>query len=148
MGGHNSYTFTRNASQLSYRPFKFSGESDSIKALRKEDMIKSISLVSVYKFIGHPPSMMSNELIYQVDFRSKQVVEVRFTSGIEFNSKKSEITQPFRNYPFIHSILFMTSTITLHQPTLDSSFSIRQDSRYYLFVVLFICTTKKRYEMK
>ena len=36
MGGHNSYTFTGNASQLSYRPFKFFGESDSIKALRKE----------------------------------------------------------------------------------------------------------------
>ena len=26
-------------SQLSYRPFKFSGESDSIKALRKEALI-------------------------------------------------------------------------------------------------------------
>ena len=39
MGGHNSYTFTGNASQLSYRPFKFSGESDSIKALRKEALI-------------------------------------------------------------------------------------------------------------
>ena len=38
MGGHNSYTFTGNASQLSYRPFKFSGESDSIKALRKETL--------------------------------------------------------------------------------------------------------------
>ena len=36
MGGHNSYIFTGNASQLNYRSFKFSGESDSIKALRKE----------------------------------------------------------------------------------------------------------------
>ena len=36
MGGHKSFTFPGNASQLSYRPFKFSGESDSIKALRKE----------------------------------------------------------------------------------------------------------------
>ena len=41
MGGHNSYTFTGNASQLSYRPFKFSGESDSIKALRKEALAKN-----------------------------------------------------------------------------------------------------------
>ena len=39
MGGHNSYTFTRNASQLSYMPFKFSGESNSIKALRKETLV-------------------------------------------------------------------------------------------------------------
>ena len=38
-GGHNSYTFTGNASQLSYGPFKFSGESDSIKALRKEALV-------------------------------------------------------------------------------------------------------------
>ena len=36
MGGLNSYTFTGKTSQLSYRPYKFSGESDFIKALRKE----------------------------------------------------------------------------------------------------------------
>ena len=39
MGGHNSYTFTGNASQQSYRPFKYSGELDSLKALRKEALI-------------------------------------------------------------------------------------------------------------
>ena len=32
----NSYTYTGNTPQLSYRSFKFSGESDSIKAFRKE----------------------------------------------------------------------------------------------------------------
>ena len=49
MGGHNSYTFTGNASQLSYRPFKFSGESDSIKALRKE----ALEQKELHGFIWH-----------------------------------------------------------------------------------------------
>ena len=36
MGGHNSYTFIVNTSQLSYTPFQFSGESNSIKFLNEK----------------------------------------------------------------------------------------------------------------
>ena len=36
MGGHNSYTFTGNTSQLSYRALNY---LDSIKALRKEALV-------------------------------------------------------------------------------------------------------------
>ena len=60
-GGHNSYSFTGNTSELRYKPFKFSGESDSIKALRKEALESKGFFRLIYRY--HKKVIISENII-------------------------------------------------------------------------------------
>ena len=71
MGGHNYYIYAGNISQLSYGPFKFSGEPNFINLLRNESLDRlefflQFQLVFMPKIIKFPNFSTNFEAVIRV----------------------------------------------------------------------------------
>ena len=89
MGGHNTYTFTGNTSQVSYRPFKFSGESDYIKALRKEALVsQEILAITGHGTVAVPPLVYSGGNSYRTAPCISRFLKKLFKNSQNFRSEK------------------------------------------------------------